>query len=93
MCPYCGYPADEKACPRCGQSQPNETNGGSWYPFVLLMILLGMAAVLGGCSMFGPKTPHHELAQTSDDDPLWVLNDGKWDGGENALIRPEGRRK
>jgi hypothetical protein len=28
------------------------------------------------------------LPQTSDKDPTWQLNDGKWSGNENALIGP-----
>jgi ABC-type transporter lipoprotein component MlaA len=47
------------------------------------VILLGVLA-LAACS----SAPSHELPQTSDKDPTWQLNEGKWTFNENALITP-----
>lgn len=47
---------------------------------LILLAALGAAA----CS----NAPSHELAQTSDKDPTWQLNEGKWTFNDNALITP-----
>ena len=47
-----------------------------------LALLAGLA--LAACS----GAPSHELPQTSDKDPTWQLNEGKWTLNENALITP-----
>lgn len=47
------------------------------------MMLLSVLA-LTACS----NTPSHELPQTSDKDPVWQLNEGKWSFNDNALITP-----
>jgi hypothetical protein len=46
-------------------------------------ILLSVLAV-AACS----NAPSHELPQTSDKDPTWQLNVGKWTFNENALTTP-----
>jgi hypothetical protein len=48
--------------------------------YLILLVALGVAA----CS----NAPSHELPQTSDKDPTWQLNEGKWTFNENALITP-----
>jgi hypothetical protein len=48
--------------------------------YLLLLSVLAIAA----CS----SAPSHELPQTSDNDPTWQLNEGKWTFNENALITP-----
>ena len=48
--------------------------------FLILLPILALAA----CS----SAPSHELPQTSDNDPTWQLNAGKWTFNENALITP-----
>jgi hypothetical protein len=47
------------------------------------LILMGVLSV-AACS----NAPSHELPQTSDKDPTWQLNEGKWTFNENALITP-----
>ncbi len=47
-------------------------------------IMLLSALALAACS----SAPSHELPQTSDKDPTWQLNEGKWTLNENALIAP-----
>jgi hypothetical protein len=48
--------------------------------FLILLPALAIAA----CS----SAPSHELPQTSDKDPTWQLNAGKWTLNENALTTP-----
>jgi hypothetical protein len=48
--------------------------------YIILLVALGIAA----CS----NAPSHELPQTSDKDPTWQLNEGKWTFNENALVTP-----
>lgn len=46
---------------------------------ILFALLVGLAA----CS----SSQYHELAHTSKDDPIWQLNQGKWDFHENNLTQ------
>lgn len=48
--------------------------------YVILLSVMALAA----CS----NAPAHELPQTSDKDPTWQLNDGKWTFNDNALVTP-----
>jgi hypothetical protein len=48
--------------------------------YIILMLVL----MVGACS----NAPSHELPQTSDKDPTWQLNEGKWTFNDNALISP-----
>jgi hypothetical protein len=52
----------------------------------ILLVLIGLLAA--ACS----SAPSHELPQTSDKDPTWQLNEGKWTFNENALITPPGAK-
>jgi hypothetical protein len=47
-------------------------------------LILLLALVMAACS----NAPSHELPQTSDKDPTWQLNEGKWTYNDNALITP-----
>jgi hypothetical protein len=47
-------------------------------------LILLSALTLAACS----SAPSHELPQTSDNDPTWQLNEGKWTFNQNALITP-----
>lgn len=48
--------------------------------WILLAIVLSTSA----CS----SNKYHELPQTTDKDPTWQLNDGKWSLNENAITTP-----
>jgi hypothetical protein len=52
---------------------------GRW--MVLGLLGLAFLAMLVSCAPPGPP-------QTSKDDPLWQLNEGKWSFSQNALIQP-----
>jgi ABC-type transporter lipoprotein component MlaA len=45
-------------------------------------LILLSALTLAACS----SAPSHELPQTSNSDPTWQLNEGKWTFNENALV-------
>jgi hypothetical protein len=47
-------------------------------------IVVLFTLMVGACS----GAPSHELAQTSDKDPTWQLNPGKWTFNDNELITP-----
>jgi outer membrane biogenesis lipoprotein LolB len=51
----------------------------------LMIRLLALAALMSLCAC---SSQYHELAHTSQSDPVWQLNDGKWTFNENALIQP-----
>jgi outer membrane biogenesis lipoprotein LolB len=50
--------------------------------FLVLIALVFLAA----CS-----SKYHELPSTEKGDPIWQLNDGKWNFNENELVRAPAR--
>lgn len=46
--------------------------------------VLLLTVLVGACS----SAPSHELAQTSDKDLVWQLNEGKWSFNDNTLVTP-----
>jgi hypothetical protein len=48
----------------------------------MCLLLSVLTLALAACS----SAPSHELPQTSNSDPTWQLNEGKWTLNENALV-------